>query len=153
MTPGCCEVGARPLNLHGDRQGEGKCVGVGLQVLTETVCSLIFNLQHHWTWSLWRCCQTIECSIPALQTPSSWRKVGNFGFIPFFHPCQSLFNIRFAVGLFGFVPTNASGAGQSISQASPWLCLWNLRNPRRSLLFCMNIPSQSQMVGSIREYY
>lgn len=110
-------------------------MGVGLQVLAETVCSLIFNL-----WHLWRGCQTIECSIPALQTPSSWRKVGNFGFIPFFQPCQSLFNIRFAVGLFGFGPASASGAGQSISPATPGLCLWSLQNPRMPPWFCWSIP-------------
>lgn len=86
-----------PLNLYGERRGKGKCVGVGLQVLTKTVCSFIFNLQHHWTWSLWRCCQTIECLYPCTPGTLFLEKNGELWFYSIFHPCQSLFNIRFTV--------------------------------------------------------
>ena len=86
-----------PLNLCRERQGEGKCVGVGLQVLTKTVCSLTFNLQHHWTRSLWRCCQTIECLHPCTPGTVFLEESGELWFSSIFHPCQSLFNIRFAV--------------------------------------------------------
>lgn len=47
-------------------------MGVGLQVLTKTVCSLIFYLQHQW-----RCCQTIACLGPCtpgtISLEESWK--------------------------------------------------------------------------------
>lgn len=59
-------------------------MAAGLQVLTETVCSLIFNLQHHWTQSLWSCCQTIECSIPASRHSLPGGKSATLGLFHFF---------------------------------------------------------------------
>lgn len=133
-----------PLNLYRERGGEGKCVGIGLQVLTKTVCSLIFNLQHHWTRSLSRCCQTIECLRPCTPGMVFLKQSGELWFYFVFYPCQNLFNIRFTVVFFWFWPTNASGAGQYISQATTLLCIWSLQNPR-SPSFSLNITSQLRL--------
>lgn len=71
------------LNLYGERQGEGKCVGVGLQVLTKTVpLFLIPSITGHCPSG--GAARPLNTSVPAHQAPASWSKVGNFGFIPFF---------------------------------------------------------------------
>lgn len=61
---------------------EGK--GVGLPVLTKTVRSISFHLQHHWPWFLWRCYQTIECLPPCTPGTLFLEQSGEFGFYSIF---------------------------------------------------------------------
>lgn len=113
----------------------GKSMGVGLQVLTKTACSLIFYLQHQW-----RCCQTIACLGPCTPGTISLEESWKLWFIhQYFFPHAKVYLISSSLccvclGFFFFFhsgPTNASWAGQCISQATSLLCVWSLQDPRR----------------------
>lgn len=153
LTQMCCEVGARAVKLLWGKMRR-ETVGVALQVLTKTVCSLVFNLQHHWTRSLWRCCQTTECLRPCTPGTFFLEQSGEFWVYSIFYPCQSLFNIRFTV--FFWFWSHKCLRGRSVHLASYHFVvhLELAKSKETSIVqFEHHFPVRDSNGRSVREYY
>lgn len=145
LTRMCCEVGACVIKpLWGKTRG-GKMCGsrtASSHLKLFVPLFLISSITGHGPSG--GAARPLSASVPAHQAPSSWSKVRNFGFIPFFTHAK-VYLIPGLLVFFGFGPTNASEAGQYISQATTLLCIWSLQNPRRPPSFSLNISSQLRL--------